>query len=154
MPRKSRTHAAATATAPEHIAPAVDAVLHQAQERTEREPGMDEPPERKYPPRRGWHKHNAAGLRRHENRDTKPWQAEIEFKEKPSEALMDAIRPVLKESGFHWDKHSGEHGAWVKPIRYDTQAQDRYVAERATHDVIAIVARHKGIEVPEQGIPI
>lgn len=102
----------------------------------------------KYPPWRGWHKHNAAGIRRFENRDTRPWRSEIEFNEKPEAALMDKMRPALKDAGYHWDKTAGENGAWVKNIGYQTQAEDRLQAERAFADLVEVILEHKGPDRP------
>lgn len=102
----------------------------------------------KYPPRRGWQKNNEAGIRRFENRDTKPWRSEIEFREKPEPTLMDKLRPVLKDSGFHWDKTAGENGAWVKKIGYQTQAEDRLQAERAFAELVEVILEHKGPDRP------
>lgn len=125
-----------------------------------REPG-DEPDREPLPPQRGWKHDNAAGVERLNYIDTekKIYEFWLKFRDgKPS----DAVRSYLKDNGFRWapDAPSGGHwpeakGAWVKPLGYNTTAQDRLHGERVFDKVVEMICAEKGITAPEknEGMP-
>lgn len=67
-----------------------------------------------------------------------PYLSVIRFEEKPS----DAIREKLRDSGFRW---AAENQEWVRPIRYESRAQDRIHAERTFEEVTAMIRKERGI---------
>lgn len=67
-----------------------------------------------------------------------PYLSVIRFDEKPS----DQVREKLREAGFNWNSENKE---WVRPIRFDSRAQDRLNAERVFEDVAKTVREERGI---------
>ena len=67
-----------------------------------------------------------------------PYQAELLFKEKPPQEVIDYI----KEQGFRWN---GYEKLWARPENYSTQAQDRLTASRTYHKVVELLAEAKGV---------
>jgi len=103
-----------------------------------REPGQDGDA-RQYPPEpnpRGWAHNNVVNVEFSTRRD--PYQAQLAFKDKPSQAVIDA----LKDAGFRWN---GPDKIWTRPVNYDTQAQDRLVASRTYHKVVDMLLEEKGL---------
>jgi hypothetical protein len=127
---------------------------NQAEEQQEavvtREPG-DEPEREPFPPQRGWKHDNAAGVERltYTDTDTHVYEFWLKFRDgKPSEA----VRTYMKDNGFRWapDAPSGGRwpevkGAWVRPIDYATQSQDRLHGERVFDRVVEMICTEKGI---------
>lgn len=115
-----------------------------------REPG-DEPVREPLPPQRGWKHNNVAGVERltYMDTDKKIYEFWLKFRDgKPSEA----VRAYLKDNGFRWagNAPSGGRwpevaGAWIKPIGYQTQAQDRLNGERVFDKVVDMILEEKGV---------
>jgi hypothetical protein len=136
----------------------------QAQEQQEqvpaREPG-DEQDREPLPPQRGWKHDNTAGVERltYSDTDRQLYEFWLKFRDgKPS----DAVRSYLKDNGFRWapDAPTGGRwqevkGAWVRPIGYETQSQDRLHGERVFDKVVEMICAEKGIAAPEktEGMP-
>ncbi|HVX12049.1 MAG TPA: hypothetical protein VHC22_12785 [Pirellulales bacterium] len=119
-----------------------------------REPGddLDREP---LPPQRGWKHNNAAGIEWLNYIDTekKVYEFWLKFRDgRPSEA----VRNYMKDNGFRWaggapsgGRWPDASGAWVRPIGYQTQAQDRLHGERVFDKVVDMILEEKGV-VPER----
>ena len=129
----------------------------QSQEETvTREPGDDtrEP----FPPQRGWKHDNTAGVERLNYIDSgkRIYEFWLKFRDgKPSEE----VRQYMKDNGFHWQASAPQGGrwpevagAWVRPIGYETQNQDRLHGERVFEKVVEMIRAEKGIEAPQQEV--
>jgi hypothetical protein len=115
-----------------------------------REPG-DEPERRTLPPQRGWKHNNAAGVEwlNYIDTDKKIYEFWLKFRDgKPSEA----VRNYMKDNGFRWagmapsgGRWPEVEGAWMRPIGYQTAAQDRLHGERVFDKVVDMIHEEKGI---------
>lgn len=131
----------------------------QEQQHATREPG-DDTPER-FPPQRGWKHDNTAGVERlnYIDTDKKIYEFWLKFRDgKPSEE----VRQYMKDNGFRWEANAPQggrwpevEGAWVRPIGYATQNQDRLHGERVFDKVVEMTRAEKGIEAPQraEGVP-
>jgi len=132
--------------------------LAQEQEQQEpiatREPG-DESRE-PFPPQRGWKHDNTAGVERlnYIDTDKKIYEFWLKFRDgKPSEE----VRHYMRDNGFHWEANAPQGGrwpdvagAWVRPIGYGTQNQDRLHGERVFEKVVEMICAEKGIAPVQQ----
>lgn len=125
-------------------------------ERVQREPG-DEPEARRYPKAFGVRHDNEAGveLSMYTDKEKKIYEVHLKFRDgKPSEE----VRRHMKENGFRWQPavpqggHFNVAGAWVHPIGYKTQSQDRLQGDRVYQKVVDMIREEKGIErAPDSG---
>jgi len=69
---------------------------------------------------------------------TEPYEAQIAFREKPSQEILDYI----KQHGFHWNS---QDKAWARPISYGSQEQDRLFGRRAYAEVVKMLRKEKGL---------
>lgn len=108
-----------------------------------REPG-DEGPGKKYAPEanpRPWAHSNKVGVEFFTHRE--PYQSEIVFEEKPSQAVIDH----LKDNGFEWKSQAK---LWARPNGYKTDAQDKLTARRIYNQVVDMMLEEKGLPPEKQ----
>lgn len=111
---------------------------HQAEQpQTESTPPHGEPRQFDAGPNpRTWDTHSEVGVEYRTR--TKPYEAQIAFREKPSQAVID----YLKAQGFHWN---GQDKAWARTIGFDSQEQDRLLGRRAYAEVVKMLQKELGI---------
>jgi hypothetical protein len=95
--------------------------------------GKEYPPE---PNPRPWTTRAKVGVEFRTRRE--PYQAELVFKEKPPQRVIDHI----KAKGFQWNR---EGKYWWRPIGFKTGSQDRLVATRTLHEVTEMILEEKGL---------
>jgi hypothetical protein len=77
-----------------------------------------------------------AGVKLLEHRN--PFLTVVRFDEKPSVQITRRLR----EAKFEWVQANGE---WIRPIRFDSRAQDRIDAERVYKDVCQMIRTERGV---------
>lgn len=114
----------------------------------------DDTPKR-FPPQRGWHHDNTAGVERlyYSDRENEIYEAWLKFRDgKPPQPVIDFIR----ENGYRPKRNAPRGGrwpevewAWAKPTNYETLSQDRLKHERVFDKVVEMMCAEKGIEVQQ-----
>lgn len=103
-----------------------------------------------FPKRRPWEHDNQAGVERstYSDRDAGKFETWLQFRDgKPS----DEVRAHMKAQGFHWESKVPEgglfqsEGAWVRPHKMGSIAQDRLVGERTFGEVVNLILKEKGL---------
>ena len=102
---------------------------------------------REYPPEpnpRHWAHDSNAGVEYRTHRE--PYEAQLAFKDKPSPEVL----ALLKDNGFRWNN---QDKIWTRPVGYNSQAQDRLVAQRVYRDAVDLILEEKGL-APERDNPV
>ncbi|HTU22723.1 MAG TPA: hypothetical protein VMG10_32080 [Gemmataceae bacterium] len=66
----------------------------------------------------------------------------ITFDEKPAPELLAAVKPILKDGGFHWDR---ENEGWTKRIAFATREDDRREAKKTFYALANALREQKGL---------